>query len=437
MSKPTDPFEDELREALRSGSEAAKTGDDDTDTLDRIHRGATRRRRRRRTGAVVAVAALTGTIVVGAPMLSPTPETHQTAKPSASTRTVQPTADQKGTAPERKRQVGAKGLMSDRAALAPGAAVDPAPPPAGEPVGVHDLQVMSVSGSAPEQFWVSGSGTCAGRTCNVLGVGHASDSGVDVQYRALPGSPRQVETAVRFSGDGQTGWATNGVATFSTADGGKDWTRLDQPKGVRVKALEAWGDEVWAVGDRASDTVVLANTDGSQQLTEVQEAPDLDPDQAVSLGPSSFGVTADTVDGEFLRTGDGGQHWDRGTIGCKPADVSATDGAVWALCGGPRPELVKSYDQGQTWGAAETLSVAASDRPYLVAAIDPETAFVASDSESWVVDRGVPQPVGGLDEGPYRYIGFTSRDVGYVVDGFGNLCRTDDGGYSWNPVDLP
>jgi photosystem II stability/assembly factor-like uncharacterized protein len=147
-------------------------------------------------------------------------------------------------------------------------------------------------------------------------------------------------------------------------------------------------------------------------------------------------VGTDTIDGEFLRTADGGGRWDRGVIGCRPADVSATSGAVWALCGGPRPELVKSSDQGLTWDA-EPLSWTAPDRPYIVAAIDTDTAFVASDSEGWVVDRSVPQPVEGLGGGPYSYIGFTSSEVGYVVDTDGNLCRTEDGGRSWESVDLP
>jgi photosystem II stability/assembly factor-like uncharacterized protein len=436
VSDRPDPFEEELRNALRSGSEGDKTGGDDDDTLDRIHRGAERRRRRRRSGAVVVAAALAGTIVVGAPALSPTPDSHRTVEPAGGVRTIEPTTSQDGAMVRRRPDVRTGGLTSGRAE---GFSSPPKPPRlrAGEPVGVKDLQVASVSGSAPDRFWVSGSGTCAGRTCNVLGIGDASGDSVDVEYTALPGSARQVETTVRFSGDGNTGWATNGAATFSTINGGRDWNRLKQPKGVRVMALEAWGDEAWAVGYRSTtQRVVLATREGSDKLTELTQAPDIAVDQAVTLGEHSFGVATETVGGEFLRTADSGGQWSRDVIGCKPADVSATSGAVWALCGGPTPELVKSSDQGATW-AAEPLSMPTSDRPYIVAGIDDDTAFVASDSESWVVDRSVPKPVEGLGGGPYRYIGFTSSDVGYVVDGFGNLCRTEDGGQSWDSVDLP
>ncbi len=439
MSDRPDPFEDELREALRSGSQRAKIGDDDDDTLDRIHRGAARRRRRRRrrrSGAVVVAAAMAGAIVVGASALRPTPDSHQTAEPAGRVRTIEPTAGHDGATMDRRSDGRAQEFTRGQAE---GFSSPPKLPrlKAGESVGVTDLQVASVSGSAPDQFWVAGSGTCAGQICNVLGVGYASDDSVDVEYTALPGSHRRAATAVRFSGDGNTGWATNGAATFGTIDGGHNWNRLKQPEGVRVVALEAWGDEAWAVGYRYRSTqrVVLATTEGSDALTEVTEAPDIAIHQAVTLGEHSFGVATDTEDGEFLRTADGGGQWSRGVIGCKPTDLSATSGAVWALCGGPSPELVKSSDQGLTWDA-EPLEWTASDRPRFVAAIDADTAFVASDSESRVVDRAAPLTVEGLGDGPYRYIGFTSADVGYVIDGDGSLCRTEDGGLSWSSVDL-
>jgi hypothetical protein len=306
------------------------------------------------------------------------------------------------------------------------------PPRAGDTVAVADVQVTSVSGSSAEEFWVSGTGTCGGGVCNVLGHSLGDE---EVQFTALPGGTRHTETDVRFSGDGQTGFATNGVATFRTDDGGTRWHRLRQPPGVTVLELEAWGDEIWAVGRRDTETVVLTDSSGTGRLEEVHSSASFVPDQAVALGERAFGLPLSAAEAEFVHTGDAGLHWSNSVIGCQPADLSATLDAVWALCGGPTPALVKSLDQGATWERPEPLGADIDQSTAMVAAIDTDTAFVTSGSDGWVVDATVPLPAGGLGDGPYVYAGFTTEDVGYVIDVDGNLCRSVNGGRSWERIE--
>jgi|Tabmets5t2r1_1033131.scaffolds.fasta_scaffold04461_4 photosystem II stability/assembly factor-like uncharacterized protein len=428
MSERPDPFEEELREALRSGDDVDSAGDS-SDLLRRIHRGVARRRARRRVGALAATAVLAGTVIAAVPLIGPTPSSDQTATgPADQTRPSQ----ERGSRPaaDLPRRIEPMELRSGEIVrLFPSA--DVAHPRGGDPVEVVDVQVTSVSGSSASEYWISGSGDCADRICNVLGHSAGDD---ELRYTALPGGRRQTQTDVRFSGDGQTGWATNGIATFRTDDGGTEWTRLEQPAGVTVTELEAWGSEVWAVGRRETETVVLTEASGSGQLQEVASSARFLPDQGVALGPGSFGLPVDAAEPEFAHTGDGGAQWDRSRLGCRPTDISASADAVWALCGGPAPALVRSVDRGATWESPEPLDTDIDEATATVAAIDVDTAFVTSGGDGWVVDASYPVLAGGLGEGPYVYAGFTTENVGYVVDVDGNLCRSTDGGLTWERV---
>jgi hypothetical protein len=431
MSERPDRFEEELREALRSedGTPPSGAERDSAELLRQIHRGVARRRVRRRIGALTATAVLAGAFLVVAPLIGPTPPADETATgpagsagPTESQRSPRPTERSERLRPM-KLESGVTIGIPDRVDL---------PPRAGDTVAVADVQVTSVSGSSAEEFWVSGTGTCGGGVCNVLGHSHGDE---DVQFTALPGGTRHTETDVRFSGDGQTGFATNGVATFRTDDGGTKWDRLRQPTDVTVLELEAWGDELWAVGRRNAETVVLTDSSGTGRLEEVHSSVSFVPDQAVALGERAFGLPLAAAEPEFVHTGDGGLNWNNSVIGCKPADLSATLDAVWALCGGPTPALVKSLDQGATWERPEPLGADIDESTAMVAAIDTDTAFVTSGNDGWVVDATVPVPAGGLGDGPYVYAGFTTEDVGYVIDVDGNLCRSVNGGRSWERVE--
>jgi photosystem II stability/assembly factor-like uncharacterized protein len=435
MTERKDPFEKELREALRSGGERTQPpggNDDSAELLDRIHRGAARRRTRRRAGALIATSLLSAAVLVTFPLLTPPPSGDGTAQgPAAGDRPERrdtPDPDPPTVAvpredlPPLSERRGGSADMMDR--LPPGTAVP-----------VEDVKVTSVSGSSGEEFWLSGYGNCGdGRSCNVLG--HSPDGGEYLEYTILPGNRRHTQTTVRFSGDGQTGWATNGAAVFRTDSGGRAWTRLARPPNVSVATLEAWGDEVWAIGSRTTtrETVVLAAGGGSDQLTEVHSSAQLTPVGAVALGEQAFGLARTGADRNFARTSDGGDQWANTSIGCDPADVSATAGAAWVLCD-DAATLARSPDGGRTW-YPEPLDSAVSG-PSRIAAIDDQTAFLAADGEGWVVENTVATPADGLGDGAYSYAGFTSEEVGYVIGYDGHLCRTEDGGLSWERVDLP
>lgn len=434
-----DPFEDELRRALHAEVDrpepspgAAQT----SDLLQRIHRRVARRRARRRVGAFLATATMIAAITLVVPLVSPTPQVDQAGDVpqvgSAPTRTEspKPVAEAWKIQPPRPSN---RAMADTEPSSAPAYR---SRLPAGVPVEAANVQVNSVSGSSSEEYWLSASATCGRRTCNVLGH---SDKSAPMAYTRLPGDPRYSETTVRFSGDGQNGWATDGRAVFRTDDGGADWYRLRQPGAIQVESLEAWGDQVWVVGNRGPRSVVLNERDpGELHVVKSRGGQSLEPELAVALGEDAFGVSFAGIEPDFAYTIDGGAQWNRSQIGCDPVDISATADAVWAFCDESTPTLVRSTDQGQTWETPEPvvdLGVSAGE-PATIAAVSDDTAFVTAGSQGWVVESSLATPATGLDDGPYVYAGFTTESVGYVVDQDGSLCRTEDGGLNWSPVKL-
>jgi photosystem II stability/assembly factor-like uncharacterized protein len=433
-----DSFEDELRRALHAEVDnterprAANTGD----LLERIHRRVARRRARRRVGAFFATAAMIAAITLVVPLVSPTPPMDQ-ASDVPGVGSAPTHSDSPKSVAEAWKIVRPHAPNRDAANDEPSAA----PPrharlPVGVPVEADGVHVSSVSGSSSEEYWLSASATCGGGTCNVLGHADASTS---MSYTRLPGDPQLPAATVRFSGDGQNGWATDGRAVFRTVDGGAEWSRLQQPAAIRVESLEAWGDQVWVVGSRGRRSVVLNERDPGE-LQELTTPHNLsrEPDLAVALGEDAFGASLEGVEPDFAYTVDGGARWNRSQIGCDPVDISATAGAVWAFCDESTPTLVRSTDQGRTWESPEPvvdLGVSAGE-PATIAAVSDDTAFVTAGSQGWVVESSSVTPATGLGDGPYVYAGFTTESVGYVVDQDGSLCRTVDGGLNWSPVDL-
>ena len=435
-----DPFEDEIRQALQSEYDRAERtgGPNSDDVLQRIHRRVDRRRKQRRAGVFFATAAMIAAITVVVPFVSPTtPIDEATDGPHV------------GSAPERTESAADGRTTEKTPSPAPHATMDKGqalssrelsyvpPRHAGASVSAKNVLVSSVSGSSSDEFWVSASATCGRRTCNVLGHSEQSDAPT---FTELPGNARHTQTTVRFSGDGQSGWMTNGAEIFRTDDGGADWSRLRHPESVQVEGLESWGDQVWVVGDRGSQSVVFTEANGSGMLQKLDPADGRapKPDLAVALGEDAFGVPLAGGQPDFAYTTDDGVQWNLSDIGCHPADLSATKDVIWAFCNDSTPTVVRSVDQGQTWETPERLlDIPPSEDPTAIAAIGPDAAFVVSGSDGWVVDNGVATRATGLGDGPYVYAGFTTESVGYVIDVDGSMCRTDDGGQTWNPVELP
>lgn len=429
-----DPFEDELRRALQS--EGDRVDDPIADrVLARIHQRVGRRRVHRRYGAFVATAAMLAAIAVVVPLVGPTtPVDQATDVPRLGGSADGPGRDPEAFGVETTRPP--SGTTADRE---PSRTVQNLPPrqTAGAPVTAENVQVSSVTGTSSDEYYLSASATCSGHTCNVLGYADRSEP---LTFTVLPGSARLPHTTIRFSGDGMSGWASNGTATFRTEDGGENWTRLRQPTGVEVQALEAWGDQVWAMGSKGAEPVVLNEVVGNDALRELRPPGALtpEPELAVALGEDAFGATLAGVESEFVYTTDGGTQWSQSDIGCEPVDLSATLDAVWALCDEATPTLVRSLNRGRTWYPPESFTnMVAPDASTTVAAVSADTAFVASGSQGWVVESSTVTPASGLGEGPYVYVGFTTESVGYLIDRDGDLCRTDDGGRTWSGVDLP
>lgn len=442
MTDRKDPFEEELREALRSEGDRlqrASGADDGDELLARVHRGASRRRRRRRTGALAATALLSSALLVTLPLLAPPPPTDESARNptpgAAPTRTERVQPNEPERANERRRSVAQDGSGPSRPLKARGSGAALRYTWQETAVEAVDVKVTSVSATGDEELWLSGYGTCDGdRLCNVLG--HSSNGGGDFEFSSLPGGAQSRRTTVRFSTDGTTGWATDGRRIFRTETSGGSWSQTRTPRDVSVSTLVTWENEVWAVGKTSSqETVILANQDGADQFVEVERSADLQPTGAVALGSRAFGVPRADSDRNFAHTSDGGSRWNGGDIGCEPADVSAKDDAAWALCG-DFDGLARSFDQGKSW-LPETLDATTVDASMKIAAIDRDTAFIAGSEGGWVVENRTATPVRGLGEGSYAYASFATDDVGHVIGDDGHLCRTTDGGYTWERVELP
>ncbi len=436
-----DPFEDEIRRALRSEHDRANaTGvPNSDDVLQKIHRRVARRRLQRRAGVFVGTAAMIAAITVLVPFVSPTtPIDEATSGPEIGS-AAQRTASDGGRAVKASPSPHnlAHGTADEAHTMSTKELSYVWPRHAGAPVGASNVRVSSVSGSSSDEFWLSASANCGRHLCNVLGHADHSDA---PSYTELPGSVTRTQTTIRFSGNGQLGWMTNGTEIFRTRNGGKDWSRLHHPSSVQVEGLESWGDQAWVVGDQGSQPVFYTVTGGSDGLEKLDPAGNRapKPGMAVALGENAFGVPLTGGRPDFAYTTDGGGRWSVSDMGCHPADVSATKDAVWAFCDDSTPTLVRSVDQGQNWDTPEKLlDIPPSEDPTTVAAISADSAFVLSGSDGWVVDSGVPSRATGLGGGPYVYAGFTTDSVGYVIDVNGNLCRTEDGGQSWSSVDLP
>jgi len=438
-----DPFEDEIRQALRSeydrpGGTGVPNSDD---VLQKIHRRVARRRLQRRAGVFVGTAAMIAAITVVVPFVSPTTPIEEATNGPEVGSAAQRTASDGGHAVKaspRPHNLPPAHWTADKAhTLSTNELSTVWPQHPGAAVRASNVRVSSVSGSSADEFWLSASASCGRHICNVLGQAAHSDS---PSYTELPGNVAQTQTTIRFSGNGQLGWMTNGTEIFRTHNGGKDWSRLHHPSSVQVEGLESWGDQAWVVGDQGSRPVFYTVTGGSDGLKKLDPAGNRapKPGMAVALGENAFGVPLAGGRPGFAYTTDDGVRWNVSDIGCHPADVSATKDAVWAFCDDTTPTVVRSVDQGQNWDSPEKLlDIPPSEEPTTIAAISADSAFVLSGSEGWVVDSGVPTRATGLGDGPYVYAGFTTDSVGYVIDVHGNLCRTDDGGQSWNSVQLP
>lgn len=401
----SDHLGDELRRTLHEPTHGRT---DDDAFLRRVHTGAARRRLRRRITVVVAAAGV-ATVALAVPL---------GLRDGGSVPSEDPVASQSPTEES-----------------------EPAPEP-GTPVEPTDVQVTAVSGVSESQFWVLGRGSCPSGDCAVVG---RAEVGAEPEFVVAPGAPDRA-TTLRMADGGTDGWVVSDETLYATHDGARTWDEITVNTVPAPQVVTVFGGEVWVSGDNESgrtaaaaapiDSDTFGRTDLAAQLTG-QGALN-QPAATRTVAGTVYGFMRDRGVPAFTGTTDG-EFFASSLTQCQDtSSLSGSDGALWAVCttdSGFRPMV--SDDGGRNW---DVLEVDIGPEP-LIGAIDGDRAAVSNGIELYVLNDGRLDIATSPDEGDssrrYTYLGFTSTEVGYLIDDEGQLSRTDNSGASWEPVELP
>jgi photosystem II stability/assembly factor-like uncharacterized protein len=302
--------------------------------------------------------------------------------------------------------------------------------------------------------------------------------GVGAPVTGAPAGPAGV-SQVRFYNTSD-GWAF-GPQLWATHNGGRHWNQIDT-HGLRVTALEAAGQRVFAVWAQCSGTgtdfaadctasSLYSASPGSNQWAAV---PGAGQSYSVSGTANSAALVLNgshgyllTPDGTLLSgpTGSaGGWQPATGTASpspapCEPGPAQAggqPSGALLAATTTPGLVLVctspaagatqaktvyTSDDNGQTWvkagpapGAGTVTSVAGTVTGTIVLATTAGLQVSTDGGASWAAGRGA------LPSGGFSYVGMTSATQGVAVPA--DVAQhavwfTFDGGQSWHASPIP
>lgn len=439
---PPDPLEERVRRALHD--DRWQLPGDDT-MLERVYAGAARRRRRRQVGVGLAAAALvvSGAGVVGyvvGPLGQDTITTasrdtaHESEAPgrarggSETRTTAESEAEPKARSEANPGDMRAKERLRSQV---PGLAAVP-----------EDFETASFTATAASRFWLLGS------TGGGAGVAVTTDGGqtfglvgrIDARVADDQTTDQDTVHDLRFADD-RNGWAYGG-ALYSTHDGGRSWARVTAIPG-EVDRLEAGGGYAYALVRSGDDWSLWRTAAGDDAWTRLDarltEPSDLAiTESAVVVTQRAEGVTT-SVSGPL-----GENTFEVWTTPCVPSlsggTLSAGGGSLWLKCPtGTAAEFYYSIDDGRSWEFADVPGSVPPNIASVVAARTADEAVVALPGEIRTAARGSgsddPEMVDELGEPVYA--GFTTPDVGYVLDRSGRLFRTTDGGDTWNlvPVD--
>lgn len=267
---------------------------------------------------------------------------------------------------------------------------------------------------------------------------------------------------IAFTADGTHGWATGGTSqhpvAFRTVDGGDHWLAAELPTGLTgglggVTFIDS--SHGWTVGSLAGNGpanavggYVLATTDGGVTW-EVQPVPPTvarlnrivfaDADHGWAVGAAGDGTPA------LVATVDGGSTWTRQTLppGIRDLrDVAFLDANHGWAVGGLPPEpgkespgvVLSTSDGGATWVQQ---AVTTGDL-WTLAVIDGQTAYAGGARGLWSThDGGTTWDKQVFALPALDAISFTDAEHGWVTHSmFSTVCRTEDGGRTWNASDV-
>ena len=278
-------------------------------------------------------------------------------------------------------------------------------------------------------------------------------------------------TALEFA-DASQGWVAAGDRLLHTIDGGASWQAQPLPPDLQARDLDllgsgflwvcgsagrivhsldggaTWSPQLAAGGGRllaigmgdlfhglavGEGGAIWRTSDGStwQQLEG----------GAASQPPLVFGVAAvdaqtawaTTMEGELLRTTDGGAHWQASPAGANTIfrAVDFADAQNGYACGEKQaffPTVAWTHDGGLNWSVFNfTMMVQFHD----VAALDAQTALVVGETFVWrTTNGGLSWPsVTPLPYATFHSVDFVDASNGWIV-GTG-FFRSSDGGASW------
>jgi photosystem II stability/assembly factor-like uncharacterized protein len=362
-----------------------------------------------------------------------------------------------------------------------------APPPV-LPSAPGNFQATSVTFVGPDTGFVLGQAGIPGHCgpprkyicTSIAGTGDHGGTwhGVIAPVTGAPGGAAGV-SQVRFYNTSD-GWAF-GPQLWATHDGGQHWTRIDT-HGLRVTALEAAGQRVFAVWAQCSGTgpdfaadctasSLYSASPGSNQWAAV---PGAGTSYSLSGTANAAALVLNggrgyllTPDGTLLSgpTGStGGWQPATGTASpspapCEPGVAQAggqPSGALLAattasglvlVCTSPATGATQaktvytSSDNGQTWqqagpapGAGTATSVAGTAAGSIVLATSAGLQLSTDGGASWTAGRGA------LPSGGFSYVGMTSANQGVAVPADVTqhaVWFTFDGGQSWHASPIP
>ncbi len=450
-----DPLEGRLREALRDDAWRLPA---DTALLDRVRVKAAARRRRHRTTAVTAVAVFLLVAGMGGvgyifrqPVLTTAAEragSSGTALERTRGDAAKPTEDGNADVPapsSRRSATRTPSPTADSGTPSPTTPSKSVTPNVAAGAVPAKFSPVSLTAASDRNFWVLGqSATGSGRATVVV-----TRDGGD-RFTALPAFDAPVVRAsnkvtsssvhdVRFAADAKDGWAYGG-ALWSTHDGGRGWRQVRSVPGL-VEQLETANGTAYALVRDGSTWTLWRSPSGEDTWSRV--GVDLHTPASLAVTEHVVAVTDRSGNDAFVLTSaDDGKTFDQHSTPCE-ADLaagrlSATTDSMWLTCPtGTAAEVHVSRDEGASWNAVSSGTPAISNTAAALGARSDGQAVVAVPGKALVVsesDQPAQAKVEGL--GTPTYAGFTSDQVGYILDMNGGLFRTTDGGSTWEPVQV-
>ena len=274
---------------------------------------------------------------------------------------------------------------------------------------------------------------------------HSKDSGSTWEIQQSP--TRNALFQVRFL-NGEEGWISGSYGiVLHTTDGGKNW--IAQPAGTteHLFGLTFVNEQMgWAVGSRGT---ILQTRDGGRSWSNLSLSEDLTFSSVAFVNSTRGWIVGEF--GVIFQTQNGGKNWIKQKSPVEVSFVSGESRNLFALLF-PTPEkgwafgldgvVLKTVD-GSSWQIVRqkenTSSSPGANHLFAATAFDDHLwavgergTLLQSDSEGkrwWQAKTETPRV-------SLNGIGFGKNGLGLIVGNRGVILRTEDGGTTWNRLNI-